>query len=164
MAAMSFDEGFLAELVEALFQAELQVIFIGNAAAVLHGVPVLTHDVDLMVREHPQLLKKLQRFSESFGVVLTEPYETTSRLIRAVGKPIQIDFVLALSSRKSFESVRSRATKVRIGRRMVWVASLQDIIAAKEAAGRKKDKAGLPILKETLRVIDAMAKAKNSKK
>jgi hypothetical protein len=37
MAAMSFDEGFLAELVEALFQADLQVTFIGNAAAVLHA-------------------------------------------------------------------------------------------------------------------------------
>ncbi|MDZ7290599.1 MAG: hypothetical protein ONB44_03115 [candidate division KSB1 bacterium] len=54
---MSFDEEFLAELVEAVTKAGLQVIVIGNAAAIVHGVPVLTKDIDLMVLDHPQLEK-----------------------------------------------------------------------------------------------------------
>lgn len=160
---MSFDESFLAELVEAVALANLQVIFIGNAAAILHGVPVLTQDVDLMVRDHPQLEKKLQRFAKVFGVTLTRPYEPTSRVIRAVGRSVGVDFVLALSSRTSFESIRLRAMKIRIGRRMVWVASLEDIIAAKEAADRSKDRATLQILKETLRVKSAMGKKKKKR-
>jgi predicted nucleotidyltransferase len=150
MAAMSFDESFLIELTEALSQADLQVIFIGNAAAILLGAPVLTLDVDLMVRDHPRLQKKLQKFAEIFGVTLTQPYEPVSRVIRAVGRPVGVDFVMALSSQKSFESIRSRAKKIRIGSRMVWVAALEDIIAAKEAANRPKDIATLPILKQTL--------------
>jgi len=127
---MSFDEGFLVELVEALAQSGIQVVFIGNAAAILHGAAVLTHDVDLMVRDHPQLQAKLEQFARSFGVALTKPYEPLSQVIRATGRQVNVDFVLNLSSRKSFESIRSRASKVRIGQRMVWVASLEDVIAA----------------------------------
>jgi hypothetical protein len=67
-----------------------------------------------------------------------------------------IDFVRALSSGKSFASIRSRAVKVRVGNRMVWVASLEDVIAAKEAAARPKDKATLAILKETQSVRTAL--------
>ncbi|MCL4705359.1 nucleotidyltransferase [bacterium] len=157
---MSFDQSFLVELVEALAQAKLQVVFIGNAAAILQGVPVMTQDVDLMIRDHPQLQKKLQEFAEIFNVKLTRPYEPVSQVIRASGRSIEIDFVLALSSRKSFESVRSRARKIRIGQRVVWVASLDDIIAAKEAADRPKDKATLQFLKDALLVQKAMAKEK----
>jgi predicted nucleotidyltransferase len=163
MAGMSFDEKFLSELVEAVSQAGLQIIIIGNAAAILHGVPVLTQDVDFMVRDHPQLEKKLKNFAKIFGAALTRPYEPSSQMIRVVGLPVQIDFVLQLSSRKSFESIRSRATKVRIGKHLVWVAALEDIIAAKEAANRSKDKATLQILKESLRVKGKMNNGRKTK-
>jgi len=161
---MSFDESFLIELAETVAQADLQVIFIGNAAAILHGVPVLTQDVDLLVRDHPQLEKKLQKFAKIFGATLTRPYEPTSQVIRAVGRPVGVDFVVRLSSRKSFESIRSRATKIQIGKRMVWVASLEDIIAAKEAANRPKDKATLQMLKETLRIKSSMENVRKKTK
>lgn len=161
---MSFDDGFLAELAEALAKAGLQVVIIGNSAALLHRIPVSTQDVDLFVRDHPQLQKKLEKFAADFGVVLTRPYEPSSKMIRASGRAIDVDFVFGLSSRKSFESIRSRAEKIRLGRRMVWVASLEDIIAAKEAAGRPKDKATLPILKQALEVHKAVEKEKRKKK
>ncbi|HJZ67622.1 MAG TPA: hypothetical protein VKF81_05850, partial [Blastocatellia bacterium] len=85
------------------------------------GVPVLTQDVDLMVRKHAQLEIKLDRFAKRFGVVLTHPYDPVSQVVRAVGRPVGVDFVFSLSSGKSFESIRSRATSVKIGRRSVLV-------------------------------------------
>ena len=153
---MSFDESFLAELLEALSRSGLEVVLIGNTAAILHGVPVMTQDVDLMVRDHPRLEEKLKLFAKAFGVRLTQPYEPTSQVIRATGRPVMIDFVRTLSSGKSFASIRSRAVKVRVGNKMVWVASLEDVIAAKEAASRPKDKATLEILKETRSVRNAL--------
>ena len=153
---MSFDESFLEELLEALSTAGLEVVLIGNAAAILHGVPLLTQDVDLMVRDHPRLEEKLKQFARAFGVRLTRPYEPTSQVIRATGRPVMVDFVRALSSRKSFASIRSRAVRVRVGKKMVWVASLDDVIAAKEAAGRPKDKATLEILRQTRSVTKAL--------
>ena len=161
---MSFDEGFLQELVEALAEINLEAIIIGNAAAILHGVPVLTQDVDLLIRDHPQLQNKLQRFAKIFEVMLTRPYEPSSQMIRATGRAVQVDFLLALSSRRSFASVKARAERVRIGKRFVWVAALEDIIAAKEAAGRPKDKAALLILKETLRIQKTIVQKKKTKR
>jgi hypothetical protein len=73
-----------------------------------------------------------------------------------------VDFVRTLSSGKSFASIRSRAAKIRVGNRMAWVASLDDVIAAKEAAGRVKDKATLEILRQTRSVTNAL-KHKNTK-
>jgi hypothetical protein len=157
---MSFPDGFLGELAEAIAKAGLQVVFIGNSAALLHGIPVSTQDIDLMVRDHPLLQKKLEKFAADFGVILTRPYEPSSKMIRASGREIDVDFVFGLSSRKSFESIRSRAEKVRLGRRLVWVASLEDVIAAKEAANRPKDQATLPILKQALEVRKTMAQVK----
>jgi predicted nucleotidyltransferase len=161
---MSFDEGFLAELLFALSATRLEAVLIGNAAAILHGVPVMTQDVDLMVRDHPKLEEKLKRFAKEFGVRLTRPYEPSSQVVRAVGRPVTVDFVRTLSSHKSFASIRSRATKVRIGNKMAWVASLEDVIAAKEAAGRPKDKATLEILRQTQTVRNALRNQKAKKR
>ncbi|NIV03648.1 MAG: hypothetical protein GWN59_03200, partial [Calditrichae bacterium] len=110
------------------------------------------------------LQKKLQKFADVFKVSLIQPHEPFSKVISAVGRPVGVDFVFNLSSGKSFESVRSRAIKVRLGQRMVWVAALEDIIAAKEAAAREKDKATLPILKNALQVKQAMQTEKNKNK
>jgi predicted nucleotidyltransferase len=158
MVDMSFDESFLSELLDALQEAGLQVIIIGNTAAILQGVPVMTRDVDLFVRKHEQLHKKLKRFAKLFEVSLTEPYPSTSNMVRAVGRPIHIDFMVALSSGKSFSSLKSRAHKIKIGRHVALVADLKDLIEAKEAAGRAKDKLSIAQMKETLKLRDAMKK------
>ncbi len=158
MAGMSFDESFLSELLDALQEAGLQVIIIGNTAAILQGVPVMTRDIDLFVRKHEQLEKKLNRFAKLFDVSFTEPYPSTSNMIRAVGRPIHIDFMQALSSGKSFSSLKSRAHKIKIGRHTALVADLQDLIEAKEAAGRNKDKLSIAQMKETLKLRKAMKK------
>lgn len=53
----------------------------------------------------------------------------------------------------SFEALRSRRSLVQVGDETAAVASLEDIIASKEATGRAKDHAVLPLLRETLAVI-----------
>jgi hypothetical protein len=52
---------------------------------------------------------------------------------------------------KSFNSLRSRAGKIELGGRGLWVAHLADVIASKRAAGRDRDRAVLDILEKTLR-------------
>lgn len=160
---MSFDQGLLVELMDAFKQAGLEVILIGNAAAIIHGAPLLTRDIDFMVRDHPQLQKKLKKFAQIYGVTLTRPYEPTSKMIRAVGRPVELDFLPVLTSGKSFEFVRSRAMKFTIGRHIILVASVQDIIDAKRAAGRPKDIAALQILENFLKVKNAFEQEKRNK-
>ena len=57
----------------------------------------------------------------------------------------------AIHGVKSFNSLRSRAEKIELAGRSLWIANLADIIASKRAAGRPRDKAVLDILEKTLR-------------
>jgi hypothetical protein len=47
---------------------------------------------------------------------------------------------------------------MRVDKHTLLVASLEDVIKSKEAAGRKKDLAVLPILRDTLAVKQALKK------
>jgi hypothetical protein len=51
----------------------------------------------------------------------------------------------------SFKSLRSRAERILLGGRELWMASLEDILRSKRAAGRPRDLAVLDILERTLR-------------
>jgi hypothetical protein len=55
-----------------------------------------------------------------------------------------------------FQGLRARSTRIDLGDTVAVVASLEDIIASKEAAARPKDVAQLPILKDTLQVLRAL--------
>lgn len=50
-----------------------------------------------------------------------------------------------------FASVRSRSHPEIVGAEVLTVASLADVIRSKTAAGRPKDRAVLPVLRDTLR-------------
>jgi len=63
---------------------------------------------------------------------------------------LQVDFMPVIHGVKSFNSLRSRAEQVELGKRKVWVADLADIIASKRAAGRLRDQAVLEIQEKTL--------------
>jgi predicted nucleotidyltransferase len=133
--------------------ARLEAILIGNAAAAIHGAPVTTLDFDFMFRQTSLNMEKLKRFSTAMGAVILRPYYPMSKLYRVVNDDtgLQADFLAVIDGVKSFNSLRSRAEKVGFGGHLLWVASLEDIIASKRAAGRPRDQAVLQALEATLR-------------
>ena len=54
---------------------------------------------------------------------------------------------------RSFEGLKSRAESRMVGGQQVLVASLDDIIKSKKAAGRDRDQAVIPILEQTRRAL-----------
>jgi hypothetical protein len=48
---MSPDERFLDTLLEALERVRLEAIIVGATAAIMHDAPVLTRDIDLLIRD-----------------------------------------------------------------------------------------------------------------
>lgn len=155
MAASSSDERLVERLARALHDAKLEAIVVGATAAVLHGAPVTTQDVDLLVRRTARNEAKITAFRRLMGgmgrMTITADVDT---LLGAAG---QIDLIFdALPANLAFQSVRSRATKLIIAGVPLMVASLEDIIRSKRAAGRPKDHAMLPILEDTLRVKNAL--------
>ena len=84
--------------------------------------------------------------------MILRPYYPASKLYRVVNdeRGLQADFMTTIHGVKSFNSLRSRAEKIQLGKNFLWVAHLKDIIASKRAAGRARDKAVLEILETTL--------------
>jgi predicted nucleotidyltransferase len=85
--------------------------------------------------------------------IILRPYYPISALYRVMNDDsgLQADFMPAIHGVKSFNSLRSRAERIKLGGRGLWIAGLGDIIASKRAAARPRDNAVLEILEKTLR-------------
>jgi hypothetical protein len=149
---MSFDEEFLAELVRALAAARLEAVVIGTAAAILQGAPLMTQDVDLLVRDTPRNRRKIANLCDELGVKPVELSDLADGLT-LVGGRVPVDILFGhLPGRLRFEQVKAHCVRIPVGEATALVASLADVVRSKTAAGRPKDRAQLPTLRETLRV------------
>jgi hypothetical protein len=152
---VSSDEAFVVAVLAALKQVRLEAIVVGSVAGILQGAPVTTQDLDLLVRDTPANRKKI----EALGAVLGK----RPRLITDLSPVLRIDLPAAavdllfdrLPGKLSFQALRARSVLVSLGGSSACVARLEDIIKSKEAAGRPKDLAQLPMLRDTLRVAKA---------
>ncbi len=153
---MSSDEAFVEEILGALHDCALEAIVVGSVAALLQGAPLATEDIDLLVRDTPRNREKLRRFEELLGhrAVQISPLSSTLR-IPTPGAHVDVHFD-EISGGLRFEALRSRSVEVALGELVAVVAALEDVIASKQAAGRPKDVAQLPILRDTLRVRRAL--------
>jgi predicted nucleotidyltransferase len=150
----------LDSIVTALTVVRLEAVLIGNAAAAIQGAPVTTVDFDFMFRATPANLAKLKKFAVKVDAVILRPYYPVSALYRVVNDDsgLQVDFMPVIHGVKSFNSLRSRAEKIKFGGREIWIANLADIIASKRAAARPRDRAVLEILEKTLCEKESSAK------
>ena len=154
----SSDESFVLEVLAALEQTKLEALVVGSVAAVLQGSPVTTQDLDLLVRDTPGNRQKIDKLGRCLGARPREISSLTNVLrIDAASAPVDLLFD-HLPGGLSFEALRSRSIVMELAGHTARVASLEDIILSKEAAGRPKDHAQLPILRDTLRVKKALAK------
>lgn len=140
-------------LAETFSSARLEVVLVGCAAAALEGAPVTTEDFDFMWRPTRTNHLKLRAVAESLGAALGQPKYPVSDFYRMdnPAEGLQVDLLAHADGVRSFESLRSRARRLSFRNGSILVASLEDVVKSKRAAGRSKDKAVLPVLEETLR-------------
>ena len=145
----------LTKLLRVFAAQRLEAVLIGNAAAAMHGAPVTTLDFDFMFRDTSTNLRKLRAVAKSLEAVILRPYYPVSKLYRMVDDAtgLQADFMPVIHGVRSFEGLRSRAAERRLDGFSVLIASLDDIIASKKAAGRDRDLAVLPVLEQTRRAM-----------
>jgi predicted nucleotidyltransferase len=155
---MSHDEAFVVELLRALEASGLEAIIVGTTAAVLQGVPLMTEDVDILIRDTPRNREKLARLGAELGRARPIEHSPLSRTLRIVGDDdLDVDVLFdELSGDLSFARIRAQSVSVPIGDRVAIVASLEDVIASKRAANRLKDQAQLPMLESFARVKRAL--------
>jgi hypothetical protein len=151
------DELFVVEILRALDAVHLEALIVGTTAAVLQGAPVMTQDVDLLIRDTPANRNKLSRLCDAIGSGRPVQISPLSATLRLPGLVTPVDVLFEeIAGGLTFASLRSRSVRVSIGELAATVACLEDIIRSKEAAGRPKDLAQLPILRDTVRVKRAV--------
>src|SRR4051812_16093934 len=110
-------EPLLNRIASVLTKHRLEAVMVGNAAAALHGAPVTTLDVDFMFRKTPANMKKLKAIAREFAAEIFQPYYPASALFRLMNddQGLQLDFMSVLHGVRSFEGLRSRATRIQFG-------------------------------------------------
>jgi hypothetical protein len=153
-----------AELLEVLERHGVRYVVIGGLAAELRGSPYITRDVDVTPSRDRVNLRRLATALRELNAQLRvpdgdEPVEfpldehsfdwgTTWTFVTDHG---YLDIALLPDGTQGYDDLRRGATREQITESLqVDVASLADVIRSKEAAGREKDRAVLPILRQVL--------------
>lgn len=145
---------YLVEIADAFAEAKLEAILIGNAGAALHGAPVTTVDFDFFYRgSQSHADAKIRQVAVLLGASISQPFPSLSSVYRILRQrpELQVDLTASIHGAKSFNSLRSRCTKIDLGARTILVASLADIIRSKKEANRPNDRAVLHVLEQTLK-------------
>lgn len=161
-----FEHSVLVTVVKAFSQVNLEAILVGNAAAAVQGIPQTLQVLEFFLRDTEKNREKLKQALKNFGpnVRAYQPFEPSSNMMRIEGLPADVDLIFQLSSRVRFELLKSRSLRIQFDDVQVQVSQLRDIIDAKQAAGRPKDLATLPILEQALRVEEQIRKVQEREK
>lgn len=152
------------ETFEALDGFGVRFILIGGLAANLHGSPSVTFDIDICHERSMANLEKLADCLRSLqarlrGVDDEVPFLMDAKTLRAgdtftfstVNGPL--DCLATPAGTDGFDDLASNAVKMHLGAIELRVASLDDLIRMKRAAGRPKDRVELEILGALREVI-----------
>ncbi len=152
---------FGPEKILAVLEAhDVRCVLIGGFAAVIHGSPYLTTDVDVVPAVDRENLERLSDALRSLHAkVWTSvepdgvPFDHSAssladvRVWNLVTDHGRLDLTFQPSGTQGYEDLARDASHLVILGVGVDVASLADIIRSKEAAGREKDRLVLPVLR-----------------
>lgn len=156
---MSFDG---PAIVEVLHRHGVRFVLIGGFAAVVHGSPIPTNDVDITpATERENFVRLSAALTELYARVRAEGVEPLAFSHSAeslAAAPIwnltttygDLDITFQPSGTRGYEDLRRDAVEVELRGTRVLIASLADIVRSKGAANRDKDRRALPVLRELL--------------
>lgn len=153
-------------MLRVLADHRVDFLLVGGVAARLRGAPLLTEDVDITPATDRSNLERLAIALDALqGRLRTEtepegiafPFDPNLLESAAVWTLTtrygDLDLVISPSGTTGYGDLARSADRLKIAidpEVSVMVASLADIIRSKEAAGRDKDRAALPLLRRTL--------------
>src|SRR4051812_42749741 len=142
MAAFEYRQA--QEVRDAFQRHGCRYLFIGKSGAILLGFPDTTQDVDLFPARTPENGKAIIAALSDLGFNLREgdaaEIERGKVFVQLKNGPFDIDLIFAPDGIECFDD----AWKRRIEVQGFPVCHLDDIIASKVAAKRKKDQESLP--------------------
>src|SRR5512133_3092367 len=104
------DELFVAEVLRALNDVGLEAIIVGSVAAALQGVPIVTLDLDLLVRDTPANREKIEELAKRLGAARPISIGPLTSALRIIGSSAPVDVMFDEIS--GSQSLRSRAQRI----------------------------------------------------
>lgn len=146
----------LESLLDDLGGAGIQFIVVGGAAAVLHGAPLTTQDVDVVPRTDEENVDRLMallveldaRVRDVAGRDIRPERETLrgTGQIKLTTRHGPLDLLCRLHDGRGYDELLPDSVEVSDGDLRLRVLNLSSLIAIKSATGRERDKLILPIL------------------
>lgn len=155
-----FDPG---ELLRRLTAAGVDFVIVGGIAAVLLGSPRMTRDLDITYAPDPVNMEALGTVlidldARLKGVEDDVPFTADGRMIgqteilTLTTTAGEIDLLRAPAGGPGYQRMRQRAERMSVAGFSVLVASLEDLLAMKRAAGRPRDLADVEELEAIRRL------------
>lgn len=153
-------------VISTLVEHGVEFVVIGALAAIAQGYPLNTQDIDVTPARDPENVRRLADALTALAARLRTPREPDG-----VPFPLEpsflgsvdswtlrtdsgdLDLLFAPAGTRGYDDLKRGAVEAELWGSRVRLASLEDIIRMKEAAGRAKDLAQLPALRETLEIV-----------
>ena len=141
----------LNRLLQRLCDADIDFVIVAGFAAMLHGSALLTRDLDVCAVLTAHNVDKLRDvFRELHPTHRMTPQRLSFLDNPEPGADLRnlslqtdlgpVDFLSSITGVGDYERVRSSALEIELFGRRVRVIGLEDLIKAKEALGREKDR------------------------
>jgi len=164
MASPRFDP---ERMLSALTDRDVRFIRIGGMAAVLYGDVGVTVDIDVVPERSDENLERLAKALRDLDArIRTEgepeglPFDCSApffrnlpadSIVNMTTEAGDLDVALCPSGTSGFADLKRDAIDIQAADRLhILVASLEDVIRSKAAAGREKDRLALPRLRRLL--------------
>jgi predicted nucleotidyltransferase len=152
----------LAKILTTLSTDNIEYILVGGMAAVLHGAPVTTQDIDIVHRRTPENVARLLAFlkqtnaryrGQPKGRILFPTEEVLlasghNNLTTDLGP---IDILCELAPGQGYEQLLPHTVAMESEGTAIKVVTLEKLIEIKTETGRAKDRLMLPVLMKLLK-------------
>ncbi len=147
-------------LLRTLLRHGVEFFVVGGVAAQLEGAPIVTFDLDVLFDKSPENLSRLlaalreinARYRDPAGRHIEPDLEklATMRLHLLVTDLGPLDVLGSIGDGLGYQDLVDRTVVFELGEERVLVLELAAVIETKEQANRDKDRAMLPVLRQTL--------------
>jgi predicted nucleotidyltransferase len=146
----STPEFALSRLLRRLVDADVDFVVVGGVAVIVQGSPRFTKDLDICYATDQANLDRLGAMLVEIGAQLRGvdedlPFIPDGRLLRhtqiltLTTRDGDIDLLVDPQGSPGYGSLKSKASRIELDGTTVLVASIDDMIAMKQAAGRPQD-------------------------
>jgi hypothetical protein len=147
-------------LLRTLLRHGVEFFVVGGVAAQLEGAPIVTFDLDVVYDKTPENLARLlaalreikARYRDPAGRHIEPDLEklATLRLHLLLTDLGPLDVLGSIGNGLGYRDLVDRTVVFELGEERVLVLELAAVIETKEQANRDKDRAVLPVLRQTL--------------